>query len=161
MYYWFSCTAVHLSVIRMNVDYIHVYIIRLDNSPCFPKCMHMLIIKLLFRFPLQLVYGQCFLSIGLTQFQNPYSLELSSSGSYCCCDDSSSTCQDSIDDFSLDTCESDCDTYFALSFSECQDFAPCPLTMITDISANSATTTIVNYNFDLNVSSTAIDSVRV
>ena len=72
-----------------------------------------------------------------------------------------STCQPSPDGFSLDTCDSLCDTNFVLNFMECQDLAPCPVTMITDTSVNSDPTTIVNYEFHFNVSSSAVVPVRV
>ena len=111
----------------------------------------------------QLVYGQCILSVVLTQFQNLYSLEIrpdsGDNDRFCCCD-VSSTCQYNLDQFSLDTCRSFCDTYFALSFLECQHLAPCPVGMVTDTSANSDTTTNVDYDFYFIVSSSAIEEVQ-
>ena len=81
----------------------------------------------------QLVYGQCFLSVGLTQFQNLYSLEIGQdhwgNDIFCCCD--AATCYYNANQFSLDTCESRCDTYFILSFSKCQDLPPCSVIMMT------------------------------
>ena len=61
----------------------------------------------------------------------------------------------------MDTCDPGCDTYFDLSFMECQDIAPCPVTLTTDVSANSDTTTNVNYEFYFKVSTSATEPVRV
>ena len=107
----------------------------------------------------QLVYGQCFLSVGLTQFQNLYSLEIPYLGKelVCCCD--AVPCYYNANQFSMDTCESFCDTNFVLSFSECQDLPSCSVTMTTDISGNSDITTNVNYDFHFIVSSSAIEQV--
>ena len=90
---------------------------------------------------------------------NMYNVEIRNNDNICCCD--ASTCFNNLDDFSVDTCDPRCDTYFVLSFMECQDFAPCPVTKTTDVSTNSDTTTNVNYKFSFNVSSSAIEPVRV
>ena len=101
----------------------------------------------------------------MTQFQNLYSLEIEPDSllnkPYCCCDAIISTCKDNRDQFSLDTCEALCDTYFVLKFSECQNLLPCPVTMMTNISADSDTTTNVNYDFHFIVNSSSIEQVRV
>ena len=79
------------------------------------------------------------------------------SNAICCCD--SSPCYSDLDDFFLGTCDPRCDTYFVLSFTECEDIAPCPVTLTTDVSPNSDAITNVNYDFYFNVSSSAINSV--
>ena len=90
-----------------------------------------------------------------------YNVDLKSNNDICCCDAPSSTCSNDLLGFSTNTCDPRCDTYFDLSFMECQDISPCPLTMTTDVSTDSDTTTNVNYEFSFNVSSCAIEPVRV
>ena len=102
----------------------------------------------------------------MTQFQNLYGLEIrpdsDRNDQFCCCD-TPETCQDNADGFDLDECDSDCDTYFILSFSGSQDLVTFPVTVFTDASVNSAPTTNVNYGFliQFNVSSSTIDQVPV
>ena len=97
----------------------------------------------------------------MSQFQNMYNVEirpdLLGNDWICCCD--GFPCNYNLEEFSFDTCDPECDTYFFLTFLECQDSEPCPVMMITDTSANSATTTYVNYDFYYNLSSFATDSV--
>ena len=78
---------------------------------------------------------------------------------FCCCD--SDTCKNNANKFSSGDCDSRCDTYFVLSFSESENLVPFPVTMFTGVSGNSDPTTPVNYGFlnQFNVSSSAIEQV--
>ena len=111
-------------------------------------------------YPIQLVNGQCFLNVELNQFQNLRSLEIrqDSGGNdiFCCCDDH--LCLNNPEYLPTEICNPLCDTFFVVNL-ECEDSAPCPVSMITDVTKNSATTTNVNYKFSFNLSNTAIDSV--
>ena len=101
----------------------------------------------------------------MTQFQNLKSLEIRPENSdneiFCCCDGKPNTCEDDVDEFSMDECDPDCDTYFVLGFSKSQHLAPFPVTVFTNASVNSAPTTNVNYGFliQFNVSSSTIEQV--
>ena len=90
-----------------------------------------------------------------------YNVEVKRNNDICCCDAFPSTCFDNLDGFSKDTCDPLCDPYFVLSFTECQAISPCPETVTTDVSIDSATTTNVNYEFYFNVNSSAIEPVWV
>ena len=148
---------VHVSVPCSQLDMFHVRHSQLDMyMSVYPVSYESLIC-----YPLQLVNGQCFLSIGLIQFQNLYSLEIRpdwANGPFCCCD--GATCQSNANQFTLDTCEYFCDAYFVLSFSECQDLLSCSVTKTTDTSLDSATTTDVNYDFHFIIGSSAVEQVQ-
>ena len=113
------------------------------------------------HYPIQLVHGQCFLNIELNQFQNLRSLEIrqdpGGNDNIYCCDDDVPLGQ--IPELvPTDICDPLCDTFLVVNL-EYEDSAPCPVSMITNVTENSATTTDVNYKFCFDLSSSAKESV--
>ena len=118
-----------------------------------------------FSLLLQLVHGQCFLSIHLHKFENMYNMEFRQerdNDPFCCCDKKGgSTCWSSLDEISTSSCDPEklCDTYFVATLSSNQNFETWPTMFRSKVFEDSSTSKNVNYTFYFFLSEVPTESV--